>query len=317
VRRSASSGLISLVLTVTACGPSVTVSERKLDTPSSTVVDAETGADNSPATEPDTTASSTSTEPAAIPPIAEPPATTVGPQPTTRLFGSYRVEIVAEYAHDAAAYTQGLELHEGRVLESTGRRGESTRRWVDKTSGAVQSTQPLSENLFGEGITIVGDNIFQLTFTSGQLLISNLQDLTQTRTIAYEGEGWGLCFNGEHLVMSNGSDRMTFRDPETFDIVRAVDVTRNGAPVSAINELECVGEQVLANIYGLDQLIVIDQQTGHVDAVVGAGSLRPDGLRADDNNFVLNGIAFDAASNTYLLTGKWWPVLYEVRLVQQ
>ena len=132
---------------------------------------------------------------------------------------------------------------------------------------------------------------------------------------AYEGEGWGICHDGASLIMSNGSADLTVRDPQTFAVQSTVEVTQDGVPVDRLNELECRAGQVLANIYGSDKIVVIDPQTGAVAATIDAHSLRPPDLPIDDLNFALNGIAHDPTADTLYLTGKLWPVLYEVRLV--
>ncbi|MGH1502532.1 MAG: glutaminyl-peptide cyclotransferase [Acidimicrobiales bacterium] len=240
-----------------------------------------------------------------------------GPAP---LLGRYTVEIVAQYPSDVDAYVQGLELlPDGRVLRSDGRYGESDRNVVDLESGAVLLSFDLADDRFGEGATLVGDEIHQLTWKAGTVEVSSLDTLSPVRSLDYEGEGWGLCWNGAELAMSDGSATIDFRDPESFDVVRSVTVIdASGAEVSGLNELECVGEQVLANRYGADDIVVIDAATGAVDAVIDASGVRPPGLPPDGANpfdYVLNGIAWDASDDTYLLTGKWWPTISRVRLI--
>ena len=241
------------------------------------------------------------------------PTAPTGPDP--RLVGSYTVEVVATAPHDPTAYTQGLELHNGRLLESTGKRESSDRRWVDPRSGDVIQTQVVGSNLFAEGLTVVGNEAYQLTYQAELLIVFDLDTLAEQRVLQYEGEGWGLCHDGNELAMSNGSDVLTFRDPVTFEITRQTPVRLNGDGVGRLNELECANGQVLANVYGLDQIIAIDPATGEVEAVIDASALRPTGAPADDYNYVLNGIAHNPNSETFFLTGKWWPTLFEVRFV--
>jgi glutaminyl-peptide cyclotransferase len=326
--------VIGLGLFVSACSPQVTVT----DNGTTPTLDAPRVAETGPGTQTTTPGSTTSASsmvssdsgaPTAAPAVssteAPKPASSAstttgldpGPAIRTPLVGSFTVEIVASHPHDPTSYTQGLELHEGRLLESTGRRGQSTRRWVDPETGSVELVQPLPDDLFGEGITVVDDEIFQLTWTSGQLLVADLEALELTRVLTYAGEGWGLCFDGEHLVMSNGSSQLTERDPTTFAVVRTIDVQLNGSPLNALNELECIGDQVLANVYRVDQIVAIDQDSGNVDAVIDASPLRPPELPIGDVDYALNGIAHDASTGRYLMTGKLWPVLYEVELVAQ
>ncbi len=232
------------------------------------------------------------------------------------LTGNYSVEIITTLPHDSTAYTQGLELDGARLLETTGLYGLSQRRWIDTSTGEVTASVDLPEELFGEGATIVDGTILQLTWQAEILLVADGDSLVETGRGAYSGEGWGLCFDGALVVMSNGSSTLTFRDPDTFDVVRSVTVTdANGVPVEQLNELECVGDQVLANVWGLDSIAVIDPVSGALAAVIDASSLRPANAPADDLDYALNGIAHVAESDTYYLTGKWWDVLYEVRLV--
>ncbi len=233
-----------------------------------------------------------------------------------KLEGNYGVQIVSAWPHDATAYTQGLELHDGRLLESTGLYGESERRWVDPVSGEVLERTEISSDFFGEGITLVDGTVYQLTWLSGQLLIAEGDNLGEVGSDTYTGEGWGLCALNDQFVMSNGSDQLAFRSIPDFDVVRTVSVIdAEGNPVGALNELECVGDQVLANIYGLDSIVVIDAATGAVDAVIDASALRPPTAPADDFDYVLNGIAYDETTGNYLLTGKLWDTLYEVTFV--
>ncbi len=275
----------------------------------------------------------TSTPPTSTPPTATPrispsaseqiatsaPTETM-PDDHSLLEGHYTVEVLAAHPHDPEAYTQGLELHEGLLLESTGRFGESSRRWVIPETGEILDIASLGEEVFGEevfgeGITMVGDQIFQLTWTNGQVLIADGETLDHRSQIGYEGEGWGICHDGAALIMSNGSAELTIRDPDTFAVRSTVTVTDRGTPVPRLNELECRAGQVLANIYGSDEIVVIDPQTGVVAATIDASDLRPPDLPIDNLNFALNGIAHDPEADTLYLAGKLWPVLYEVRLV--
>lgn len=249
----------------------------------------------------------------------------VGPAPVPAeptwepLFGPYVVEIVDEFERSPDGFTQGLEWVDGRLLHSTGQRGESERQWIDLETGAVETSAPLDDSEFGEGITIVGDEIFQLTWTSERLLVSDATTLELLRTVPYQGEGWGICHDGDSVVTSDGSSTLSFRDPESFDVQRQVTVVdANDALVTQLNELECVGGQVLANIWQTDTIVAIDPATGAVDATIDASALRPastlpTGDDADEN--VLNGIAAIPEDGTALLTGKRWPVIYEVRFV--
>ncbi len=235
----------------------------------------------------------------------------------TPLQGTYGVEVVAALPHDPLAYTQGLEWHDGWLYESTGQYGASDRRRLDPSTGDIDLIVPLDDDVFGEGLTILDEEILQLTWREGRLLRSRLADLEAGSTQRYAGEGWGLCHDGEHLVMSDGSSTLTVRDPVTFDVTARVEVTANGRPVDRLNELECVGQQVLANVYGLDQIVAIDTTSGIVVGVIDAAGLRPEGLSADDDDYVLNGLAYQPETGHWYVTGKYWPVLYEVEFIAE
>ena len=228
----------------------------------------------------------------------------------------YRVEVVATHPHDPTAFTQGLEVVGDLLLESTGLRGESTIRLVEPTTGEVLRSRPLDPDLFGEGATVVDDEIWQLTWTSGRLLVHGLDDLEPRGQRIYGGEGWGLCAGPEHLIMSNGSSQLTIRDRTTFEIIDAVEVTDDDGPVARLNELECVGELVWANVYQTTRMVAIDPTDGRVVGSADLAGLVPPGFEGDGNN-VANGIASDPATGRFWLTGKRWPVLYEVELIPE
>lgn len=230
------------------------------------------------------------------------------------LSGSLTATVVNTYPHDSNAFTQGLEIFDGRFIESTGLYGESDRRIVDIESGEILEIFEIDTALFGEGITIVGDELIQLTWRSRFYLRADLQTLAETERGIHEGEGWGLCFDGQQLVMSNGSSTLTFRDPETFDATRTVEVTLDGEPVELLNELECVNGQVLANVWLSDLIVVIDPADGTIVATLDGSVLRPPDLPVEQSRFALNGIAHDPDTGHFYLTGKWWPVVYEVEL---
>jgi len=223
-----------------------------------------------------------------------------------------RVQVVAEYPHDRRAYTQGLLWHEGFLFESTGQWGQSDVRRTDLATGSVLGSRRLDQQLFGEGLARVGDVFYQLTWQAQIGLMYEVDTLEPAGQFYYEGEGWGLCFDGEHLVMSNGGPALSFRDPATFKEVRKVRVKNEGRPVFRLNELECVGADIYANVYGTDSLVRIRRETGEVTAWIDAsGLLTPSERRRAE---VLNGIAYVPERETFLLTGKYWPKIFEVTL---
>jgi glutamine cyclotransferase len=259
-------------------------------------------------------------------------ATQPPPPPTPAAPPSLDWEVVSRRPHDATAWTQGLQLDDdGRLYESTGLRGRSTIREVDPQTGAVLRSVPLSSEQFGEGLALVGDRLIQLTWQEG---VANTWDATTFEGLGaldYEGEGWGLCFDGQRLVMSDGSDRLTFRDPTTFEATGSVRIEPAGLAPMRLNELECVEGDVWANAWLTDTIVRIDPDAGRVTGTLDLAGLLdqvpltdPPGVTdsplstrlppATDAPDVLNGIAWDAASGTFLVTGKLWPALFEIRV---
>jgi glutamine cyclotransferase len=224
-----------------------------------------------------------------------------------------RVKVVRTMPHDKGAYTQGLLMFNGKLYESTGIVGKSTLRRVDPDSGTVEATVPLDPALFGEGLARVGGHLIQLTWKDGLAIYWNLSSFTKEREVRYEGEGWGLCFDGRRLIMTDGSDQLFFRDPDSFAKTGQVTVRRAGLPVRELNELECVDGVVYANIWQDTHIVRIDPASGEVTAWIDASGLlsNEDRIGAD----VLNGIAALPGSRNLLITGKWWPRAFEVELV--
>lgn len=224
-----------------------------------------------------------------------------------------RVRVLAVHPHDPGAYTQGLLWHEGAVLESTGRYGSSSLLRWELASGAVLDRLDLPPELFGEGLARVDRRLIQLTWREGRARIYDLDRFRFLSDVPYQGEGWGLCYDGRRLVMSDGSDRLTFRDPQTLAPLGELAVTLEGRPLSQLNELECRSEGIYANLWGRDEIVRIDPANGRVGAVIDASGLLTPRERAAAE--VLNGIAYRPETGTFLLTGKLWPKLFEVELV--
>ncbi len=224
-----------------------------------------------------------------------------------------QIIVIEELSHDTAAFTQGLEISDGRLYESTGARGDrsSTLRELDRNTGEVLRLHTITEDVFAEGLTFVDGRIYQLTWQDGVTLVWDPENLSEEQRFEYEGQGWGLCYNGRVLVMSDGSAELHFRDPVTFERVgNPVLVTLEGKELPSLNELECVADRVYANVWQTDLIVQIEPVTGRVLAVADASEI---GLpRPDDPNAVLNGIAWDPATETFLITGKDWPVIYEM-----
>ncbi len=222
-----------------------------------------------------------------------------------------RPTVLATYPHDAAAFTQGLLFHEGVLYESTGLYGESTLREVDPESGRVLRSMPLLDDEFGEGLALVDERLIQLTWRNGVAYEYARTDFERLRSLPYDGEGWGLCYDGRRLVMSDGSNRLTFRDPDSFDVVGSVEVTLDGDPVEQLNELECVGGQVFANVWQTNWIVEIDPAIGAVTRRIDASGLLSANEAAQAD--VLNGVAYDETTERFFITGKLWPKLFVVR----
>jgi glutamine cyclotransferase len=224
-------------------------------------------------------------------------------------------EVLGTLPHDTGAFTEGLELVDGTLYEGTGLEGQSQLRSIDPANGQVKQQVDLPDPLFGEGITVVGDRIWQLTYRDGIAIQRDRASLAEVSRVTYTGEGWGLCLDGGRLVMSDGTSKLTFRDPTTFAETGSTQVTRDGEPVTEINELECVdGDAVWANIWQTDEVVKIDLKTGQVAADVDLGPLRPSGVPKSD---VLNGIAAVPGTDEFLVTGKNWPTLFRIRFTGQ
>lgn len=226
-------------------------------------------------------------------------------------------ELARTLPHDPETYTQGLLIHDSTFFESTGRYGRSEVRQVEIATGRVLRRHALSNEYFGEGLARAGDRLIQLTWRAGVAFVYDLATLEPLHTFSYEGEGWGLCHDGEALFMSNGSDTLQRRDPDTFDLLEVIGVTRDGSPVHSLNELECVGEDVYANVYRSDRIVRIDKATGEVTGELDAGALSRASGRPDHAGAVLNGIAYDEGTGTFHLTGKLWPVVFEIVTVER
>lgn len=229
------------------------------------------------------------------------------PQPTRGT-----VEVVREFEHDPQLFTQGLEVSDGQIYESTGQYGSSQVQRRPLDGGPPTVSVPMAADEFGEGLALTPDTLWTLTWKNGIAHNRAPQTLEVRDEVHYEGEGWGLCFDGAQLVMSNGSDQLTFRDPVTFEPTGTVDVTAGGTAVPWLNELECVDGEVLANVFMTDEILRIDPTTGHVTAIYDGAHLQQP--RPANDDAVLNGVAALPDSDTLLVTGKLWPTMYEVRL---
>ena len=222
----------------------------------------------------------------------------------------YGVQVVKEYPHDAGAYTQGLFFDGDRLYESTGQYRESTLRRVDLATGKPLKKLKFADKYFVEGSVILGGNLYVLTWTNKVAFVYGASDLKYKKTYSYPREGWGLTTDGKSLIASDGSSRLYFLSPE-FVLERSVDVKMNGRPVRYLNELEWIDGKIWANVYMTDVIMIINPESGEVEAVVNCEGLLPEKLRRPSTD-VLNGIA--CHDGRIFLTGKYWPRLYEVKL---
>jgi glutaminyl-peptide cyclotransferase len=224
--------------------------------------------------------------------------------------------VLATYPHDPKAFTEGLLLVDGHLYESTGEYGESTLREVEVETGKVLNSYSLPAAAFGEGIALVGDNLYQLTWREGAALVLDRATLKPITALPYTNDGWGMCYDGQLLYTSDGSDHITERTTERLASVGTLDVRLDGQPVEQVNELECVGDSIYANVWHTDNILRIDKASGRVTAVIDAsGLITPEQRAALDLEAVLNGIAYDAQTDTFLVTGKRWPWLFRVQFV--
>jgi glutamine cyclotransferase len=229
-------------------------------------------------------------------------------------YTNYTYEIVRSWPHDPAAYTQGLVYHQGALYESTGLVGASSLRKVELESGAVLKKVDVPPPYFAEGLAIFEGRAFQLTWQHNQGLIYDLSSFQLLDALDYQNEGWGLTQDGRSLIMSDGTDQLRFLDPATYQIQRSVQVLDRGLPVSRINELEFIKGSIYANIWLTDEIIMINPQTGQVTGKIDLGGLLKPADRTPSTD-VLNGIAYDAAGDRLFVTGKNWPLLFEIKLI--
>lgn len=224
----------------------------------------------------------------------------------------WRVEVIGSSPHDREAFTQGLEVVDGIRYESTGMWGVSSARAADHDTGAELARVDLPGEMFGEGMTRAGEIVWQITWKDGVAFARDPRTLAETGRVRYEGEGWGLCAQPDRLVMSDGTGTLTFRDPVTF--AETGSVTLSGYSPLQPNELDCAPDgTVYANNYPTDEILRIDPESGRILAVIEADGLLSPAERAGTD--VLNGIAHLPGTDRFLLTGKYWPHLFEVRFV--
>lgn len=225
----------------------------------------------------------------------------------------YTYHIVAQYPHQRTSYTQGLQFVDGQMWEGTGEWGTSWLQKIDLSTGKSERIATLSHDQFGEGITLLGEKIYQLTWKSGIMHIYDRKSGKKIGEHRYRGEGWGLTTDGEMLYMSDGTDRIRIIDPATMEEKRYLHVTCNGQQLEYLNELEWIEGRIWANVYTTDQIVMIDPQNGVIDGVLDlTGILAPEDRYYDTD--VLNGIAYDQQAKRIFVTGKNWSKLFEITI---
>ncbi|WP_022948838.1 glutaminyl-peptide cyclotransferase [Methylohalobius crimeensis] len=230
-------------------------------------------------------------------------------QPSQESIHPYQV--VKRYPHDKQAFTQGLVFKEGDLYESTGLYGHSSLRKVELGTGRVLALRRLDPQVFGEGLTVVKGRLMQLTWQAEKALIYRPNSLQPTGKLRYHGEGWGLTTVGDQLVMSNGTNVLVWRNPDTFVIEKSRRIRVREHPLQGLNELEYVKSKILANVWPGDCIAEIDPQSGQVTGWLDLNGLYPAASRRDDAD-VLNGIAYDPENDYLYVTGKRWPYLYQL-----
>ena len=260
--------------------------------------------------------------PATLPPAtAEPtsapgdaaPATTPAPEATAELtVYDYRIENL--YPHAPNAFTQGLVYLDGVLYEGTGLYGRSSLRRVAPETGRVLQQHDLDAAYFGEGIAVIDDRIFQLTWQNGVGFVYDRETFAELDQFEYTTEGWGLTYDGEHLIMSDGTPTIYFLDPTTLQAVRSITVTVEGEALPRLNELEYIDGRIFANVWQTDVFVRIDPETGVVDGLADLSGLLAQAPPFEGAVDVLNGIAYDSERDRLFVTGKLWPYLFEIEL---
>ena len=227
-----------------------------------------------------------------------------------------KYKVVNTFPHDTASYTEGLAYYDGRLLESTGEKANSKLRWVDLQTGKALVNADIDKQYFGEGSVMIGDKIVMLTYTEHLGFVFDAKTLKQLSTFPASGarEGWGLTFDGKHILNTDGSNRIYFLNKDTYQDEGFIEVYDNKGQVDKLNELEYINGKIYANIYTTDNIAIIDPVSGAVESYINMKGILPSKDRAA-NTDVLNGIAWDKQGKRLFVTGKKWPKLFEVRLI--
>ena len=228
---------------------------------------------------------------------------------------NFSYKIINIYPHDTKAFTQGLVILNGTLYEGTGLNGQSSLRKVELETGKIIKIRNLSSDFFGEGVTIFNDRIIQLTWRSNVGFVYNIDTFELIEQFNYSTEGWGFTHNGMNLIMSDGTATLYFLDPKTFEVIDQIDVFDYNGPVVRLNELEYINGEIYANVWQTDRIAIISPSSGRVTGWINLSGLLNNEV-ANESAGVLNGIAYDADFERLLVTGKFWPKLFEIELVE-
>jgi glutaminyl-peptide cyclotransferase len=250
----------------------------------------------------------------AVPPVST--STAQRAAPDWQRHGNLTYEVIKELPHDTSAYTQGLQLWQGYWLEGTGGHGETSIRRIEKNTGRVVLQKDLSREYFGEGITELNGKLYQLTWKNQVGFVYDAKTFQWQKNFSYSGEGWGLTTDGTQLIMSNGSDRLRFLDPNSFRVTKEIAVRQDGKAITQLNELEFIEGEIFANIWFRDEIVRINPADGTVLGIIDLTGIDATVKRRHPDH-VLNGIAYDATTGELFVTGKCWPKIYQIRLIEK
>jgi glutamine cyclotransferase len=226
-------------------------------------------------------------------------------------------KVISTYKHDGTAYTEGLELEGPKTLfESTGQYGESTVRKVERGTGKILHSRPLAKDVFGEGLTVLNHKTWVLTWKENNAYVLEPGTFKYLRKFSYKGEGWGLTNDGKNLIMSDGSSELKFINPKDFSVIRTITAKDGHTSIRNLNELEWINGQIYANVYMTDRIVRISPTDGRVTGWLNLSGLRQQ-LTSPNRAEVLNGIAFDKASGNLIITGKYWPEMFEIQVSEK
>ncbi|HWR59648.1 MAG TPA: glutaminyl-peptide cyclotransferase [Thermodesulfovibrionales bacterium] len=226
----------------------------------------------------------------------------------------YGYRVINVYPHDPRAFTQGLFFEDGYLYEGTGIYGKSQIRKVALKTGKILKSRSLPARFFGEGVTIWNNRVIQLTWREKKGFVYEKESFRLIQEFAYNTEGWGLTHDDKRLILSDGSSYLFFLDPLTFKQIGRIEVSDNGISVGNLNELEYVGDRIYANVWRTDRIAVISPETGAVEAWIDLSRLRHEGGLSPEAD-VLNGIAYDGEKDRLFVTGKFWPKVFEIKIV--